>query len=334
MKRIALAGDEDRKDLFEATAAKVRMRADAVEKDFWVCYMIDHLFNHCCFKDAFVFKGGTSLSKSYHVIERFSEDIDIILDWRKVTGEESDPWEERSRTKQDQYNKRLNRRAAEFYNEELAPSLNEELEKKLGKADLVAIDDNDDMVLNFYYPQLFDVDYLRPMVRLEIGPLAEWTPSHLTEITSFSAECYPEVFEQRTTTALTVDVERTFWEKITILHKIANFTDGKVLPARYARHLYDVFAMGHSEVKEKAFSNKELLERDVIFKQKFYYSKSANYETATLNAIRLIPGSDTMESLRRDYKAMENMIYGETPEFDEIIGYLKELETEIHNLGD
>ena len=119
MKNIALENDKNRKELFEATASKVGIRPDAVEKDFWICYMIDHLFNDSCFKEAFVFKGGTSLSKSYHAIERFSEDIDLILDWRKITNDETDPWSERSKTKQAQYNKQINSDAAAFYRDTL-----------------------------------------------------------------------------------------------------------------------------------------------------------------------------------------------------------------------
>ena len=93
------------------------------------------------------------------------------------------------------------------------------------------------MVVNFYYPQIFESEYLRSCVRLEIGPLAEWMPSHETVVSPFAAEKYPDVFTQKETSVLTIDVERTFWEKLTILHKIANFPEGKVLPARYARLL-------------------------------------------------------------------------------------------------
>lgn len=332
MKNIALENDKNRKELFEATASKVGIRPDAVEKDFWICYMIDHLFNDSCFKEAFVFKGGTSLSKSYHAIERFSEDIDLILDWRKITNDETDPWSERSKTKQAQYNKQINSDAAAFYRDTLVPELNKELSLKLKKSDLVSLDPNDNMVVNFYYPQLFEIDYLRPVVRLEIGPLAEWMPSHITEITPFCAEQYPALFEKKSTNVLTIDIERTFWEKITILHKIANFPDGKVLPARYARHLYDVYSMGHSEVKELAFARKELLEQDVVFKQKFYYSKGAHYETATLGNVMIVPKNEIIDALREDYKAMENMIYGNIPAFDDVVEYMKELESEIHKL--
>ena len=259
--------------------------------------MLDHLFHDCRYKNAFVFKGGTSLSKSYHVIERFSEDIDLILDWRKIINDEVNPWEERSKTKQDLFNKQINSEAAKFYKEELIPQLNIEMKEKLGDGEWISVDTEDEMVVNFYYPQIFEAEYLRSCVRLEI------------------------------------DVERTFWEKLTILHKIANFPEGKSLPARYARHLYDVYNMGNSWVKESAFKRKELLEKDVAFKQKFYYAKGAHYETATLSSIELLPKEAVLNALKEDYQAMSNMIYGNIPEFEDILAFLKKLQSEIHELS-
>ena len=188
------------------------------------------------------------------------------------------------------------------------------------------------MVVNFYYPQLFEVEYLRDKVRLEIGPLAEWLPSHVTDIQSFVSEKYPQLFARKVTEILTIDVERTFWEKLTILHKMANLPVNKNLPPRYARHLYDVYCMMNSPVKEQAFARKELLEKDVIFKQKFYYAKSAHYETATLKEISLIPADHIMDAVKQDYAAMKNMIYGDYPGFETIIEKFKELEMEVHNL--
>ena len=118
--------------MFQATAISMGMQPNVIEKDFWVCFMLDHLFHDCRYKNAFVFKGGTSLSKSYHVIERFSEDIDLILDWRKIINDEVNPWEERSKTKQDIFNKQINSEVAKFYKEELIPQLNIEMKEKIG----------------------------------------------------------------------------------------------------------------------------------------------------------------------------------------------------------
>lgn len=333
MKEVAKLPSKDRSELFRATAIKMGMQPDVVEKDFWVCFMLNHLFHDCQFKKTFVFKGGTSLSKAYHVIERFSEDIDLILDWRKVISEEENPWGERTKTKQDLFNKQINAEAAMFYKNELVPKLNEELDKKLGEGDWVSVDSEDEMVINFYYPQIFETTYLRSCVRLEIGPLAEWMPSHETLVCPFAAEKYPDIFTQKETSVLTIDAERTFWEKLTVLHKIANFPKGKVLPARYARHLYDVYNLGNSWVKDRAFKRKELLEKDVAFKQKFYYAKGAHYETATLSSIELLPKETVRKELIEDYQAMRNMIYGEIPEFEEILIFLEKLQTEVHELG-
>ena len=332
MNRFLKLSGEEKREVFQAVSLSMGLRPDIVEKDFWVCFMLHHLFHDCKYKDAFVFKGGTSLSKAYHVIERFSEDIDIILDWRKIVSTEEDPWNDRSKTKQDQYNKLVNARAAVFYASDLVPCLNSELEEILGSGQWVAVDENDEMVINFYYPQLFEVEYLRDKVRLEIGPLAEWLPSHVTDIQSFVSEKFPQLFDRKVTEILTIDVERTFWEKLTILHKMANFPENKNLPPRYARHLYDVYCMTNSPVKEQAFARKELLEKDVIFKQKFYYAKSAHYETATLKEISLIPADHIMDAVKQDYAAMKNMIYGDYPGFETIIEQLKELEMEVHNL--
>ena len=139
------------------------------------------------------------------------------------------------------FNKQINSEAAKFYKEELIPQLNIEMKEKLGDGEWISVDTEDEMVVNFYYPQIFEAEYLRSCVRLEIGPLAEWMPSHETSVTPFAAEKYPDIFSQKETSVLTIDVERTFWEKLTILHKIANFPEGKPLPARYARHLYHVW---------------------------------------------------------------------------------------------
>ena len=332
MRSIARLQTNERTELFQATAISMGMQPNVIEKDFWVCFMIDHLFHDCKYQNAFVFKGGTSLSKAYHVIERFSEDIDLIFDWRNIANNVN-PWDERSRTKQDQFNKKINAEAAKFYEEELVPQLNREMEEKLGEGKWIAIDDEDEMVVNFNYPQIFEAEYLRSCVRLEIGPLAEWVPSHETVITPFAAEKYPALFGQKDTSVLTIDVERTFWEKLTILHKIANFPEEKPLPVRYARHLYDVYNMGNSWVKESAFRRKELLEKDVAFKQKFYYAKGAHYETATLGSIMLAPGENLRKALEEDYQAMRNMIYGKMPEYEEMIDFLKQLEEEVHRLA-
>ena len=94
----------------------------------------------------------------------------MILDWRKIINDEVNPWEERSKTKQDLFNKQINSEAAKFYKEKLVPQLNLEMKEKLGDEEWISVDTEDEMVVNFYYPQIFEAEYLRSCVRLEIGP--------------------------------------------------------------------------------------------------------------------------------------------------------------------
>ena len=332
MLKIANAPENERKVLFLNTAEKLRMHPAIVEKDFWVCFMLDHLFNKSEFSKLFVFKGGTSLSKAYHSIERFSEDIDLILDWRVLDYGEKEPYLNRSKTQQDKFNKAMNSQAACFYKEKLVPVLKNEICKYLVNDFDVCVDAEDEMVVNFIYPNIFAESYIRPEIRLEIGPIAEWTPSTEKAIKPFVAECYPDIFTSEIANILTVEAYRTFWEKATILHKIANMSEEKALPSRYARHYYDLYCLANTPIKNQAFINKDMLEKDVIFKEKFYYSKGAGYDTATLSEIRLVPDDYRIAEINNDYEKMKNMFYGKIPNFETVIESLSALEKEIHTL--
>lgn len=115
--KIAKISAKDREALFRNTAAKMGMSEAIIEKDFWVCYMLDYLFHRCAWKENLAFKGGTSLSKAYDLIERFSEDIDLILDCGVLGYGINEPWEERSNTKQDIFNKEAGSKAEIFLRE-------------------------------------------------------------------------------------------------------------------------------------------------------------------------------------------------------------------------
>ena len=103
MDRIARASTDERRLVFEAAAQRMALAPAVVEKDFWVCYTLDHLFHRSGFAESMVFKGGTSLSKAFGLIERFSEDIDLILDWRLLGYGEDEPWEPRSNSAQERF---------------------------------------------------------------------------------------------------------------------------------------------------------------------------------------------------------------------------------------
>ena len=120
---IAKTTDQERSDLFRITASEMVLEPAIVEKDFWLCYLLDYLFHRSEFKDSIIFKGGTALSKAFGLIERFSEDVDLILDWRLVGYGLNEPWEERSNTKQDKFKLETIERTNDYLANTFVPSL-------------------------------------------------------------------------------------------------------------------------------------------------------------------------------------------------------------------
>lgn len=326
MNKIALLSTQERNDLFRETARMMHTTEAIVEKDFWVVWTLDKIFADARLGRILKFKGGTSLSKVYDLIGRFSEDIDLILDWREVIS--GDPYEERTNNKQNIFNEKTNEAAQIYIRDELLPGIS----KLLAPICSCTIDADDLHSINITYPSAFKDVYLRPQILLEIGPLASWTPSDVFEISSFAAQKFPQVFERPSCHVDTILAERTFWEKATILHQEANRTEEKTLPLRHARHYYDLAMMAKSGVKEKAFARLDLLEAVVQFKQRFYPSGWAKYDEAKVGSLKLLPPEFRHAELRKDYAAMQNMIFDKNLSFEEIIETLEVLEREINGL--
>jgi len=332
MYNIAKASEQNRRVLFRNTAQQTGLHEAIIEKDFWVCLTLDHLFHHSPWKAAFTFKGGTSLSKCYGLIQRFSEDIDLILDWRVLGYGLHEPWAARSNTKQDQFNKEANERAEQFLRDILLPSLRSEFGIILGQEPNLYIDPDDKQTICFRYPSIFKTDSILQEIRLEIGALAAWTPSQPREIRPYSAERYPAAFRQANTVVLTAAAERTFWEKVTILHHEANRPEHLLMPSRYSRHYYDLYCIAHSENKAAAYQDLDLLSRVVEFKMKFYPRKWAQYELAKPGTMRLCPPEYRYAALEEDYDVMQGMMFGDCPSFTDLMAFIRELEAEINAL--
>ena len=300
-----------------------------VEKDFWVCWTLKHLFEHPELSKLLIFKGGTSLSKVFGLIDRFSEDIDLILDWRVVTDE--DPMADRSNTQQDKLNERMIDLAREYIAGDLFCMLNDALgqhckiEVNTGEKDLGHI-------VRVQYPETSNAVNLLPFIQLEVGPLASWLPHSEHTVRSYAAEDYPDQFDNPDCHVRAIDAERTFWEKATILHHEANRPETSPVPARYSRHYYDLYLMTQSDVKERALADLGLLQDVVEFKSRFYPRGWARYDQAKPGSLKLIPPEHVHKVMRKDYDAMQDMIFGRRPSFDVIISGLRELELEINAL--
>lgn len=330
MRNIATIKENDRKALFQNTAAKMGLTNAIIEKDFWVCFMLDYLFHRCEWENNIAFKGGTSLSKAYGLIERFSEDIDLILDWRVIGFSADEPWQDRSNTKQDLFNKEANRRTEYFLKNTFVPAVTNDLKLELNTAVDCYIDEADPQTVVFAYNRSFDDNSILPVIRLEIGALAAWTPAEPKMITSYAAIQYPKLFTESSTEILTVLPKRTFWEKVTILHREAYRPENKPFPTRYSRHYYDLYCMMNSSVKADALADIELLTKVVEFKKKFYRCPWARYDEAKVGSMKLMPPERNLPVLYDDYEHMQNMIFGDKPDFDVILKSIKKLEYEIN----
>ena len=238
-------------------------------------------------KTVWPFKGGTSLSKAYGAIERFSEDIDLILDWRLLGYAEDEPWEERSPTKQDAFGKEANRKTAEFLARDFAPALGRDLKGRVG-ADIEVVAAGQDVFVQ--YPRAFSVEAIHPQIRLEIGPLAAWVPNEEKTIRPYAAERFPDLFSQPDTRVRTIVVERTFLGKGNHPPSGSPSRPGKtLLPARYSRHYYDMYRLSSLPIRNEALAKMELLQEVVRFKMRFYRCPWARYEEAKPGTLRLLP---------------------------------------------
>ncbi len=326
MDRIALMSDEKRNELFALTAERRGMRSGAiVEKDFWVTWVLGRLFASPLLGTRILFKGGTSLSKVFGLIERFSEDIDLILDWNEVVTE--NPNSERSKTKQDQFNKAVPALSRKYIEAVFLP----EVERLMEGICSATVEEGAPDVINIRYPSGFGDAYLRPEIRLEIGPLAQWLPNARYQVTSYAAEAFPELFAEPSCEVQVIKAERTFWEKATILHQEAHRPEGSPFPARYSRHYYDLSMMAEEQdVRRSALDAPDLLESVVAFKMKFYPRGWARYDLARAGTLRLLPPERNMDALRDDYAAMREMVFGRYPDFDSVTSTLKDLQVEIN----
>ena len=181
----------------------------------------------------------------------------------------------------------------------------------------------------FDYPRSFDSLGLLGTIKLEIGPMAAWSPSEGATIVPYVANVLP-FGNELSTTVRTVSPERTFWEKVTILHQEANRPATKAMPRRYSRHYYDLYRLGHSFVLEKALLQLDLLARVVEFKEKFYRTPWAKLSDAKPGTLKLVPPASRMKELEADYISMRPMLFGKYPSFSEIIQYMSELELRIN----
>lgn len=335
MDRVARAPKAARAELFRATAAELKFHPVNVEKDFWVCWLLKQLFTISDFRDWLVFKGGTSLSKCFNLIQRFSEDIDLAIDFEKLgfTGEKDPRRPDLSRTKRQQLLDEMMVSCRQYIAGPFLSSLEAGVGTVLDAGGWsLGVSADDPNTIEFVYPASLDLSlpYIQPKVLLELGTHAEPIPHAPFAVRSYVAEKYPDQFKETGCSVETVVARRTFWEKATILHAEYHRPLEKPLLPRYSRHYADVAVMASAAVKNEALADLALLESVVTHKERFYYAGWARYQEAKKGTFRLVPRDERLSALRPDYQAMRTMFFADPPLFDGVLQELAKLEREIN----
>ena len=331
---LALPADE-RRLYFEQAAVRRDVSPVVLEKDFWVCWLLGILFESE-FAGSLVFKGGTSLSKVFGVIDRFSEDIDLSLSpaFLKL------PEAVTSRNQANKWMTRAEAACGAAVRDRIGPAMEAAVEGVLGKRERTWFEfltepNTNSPVLLFHYPssQPAGFEYLRRSVKLEFGSLTDQQPVGRHPTRPWVAEVLPEAFSDWRCEVVALEVERSFWEKATILHTEYHRPADKPTPDRFSRHYADTAALAKHPAAKIALDQHELRSRVVAWKSQFFGSSWANYDQAKPGTFRLVPPPARLPALRRDYQAMRDMYLSEPASFDEILAILADLEKRINHPG-
>jgi nucleotidyltransferase AbiEii toxin of type IV toxin-antitoxin system len=334
--KVAQMPARERADLFAETAERKALPEAIIEKDFWVCWVLKQLFSIEALTGRLLFKGGTSLSKIFHAINRFSEDIDLAVDYEALgfKGERDPRREGISKTRRAAILDEMMAECRRYIGAEFLDVVRVRCQEILGVTDAwsLAVSRLDPNVVEFRYPTAIaeNLAYVAPQVVLELGTHAEFVPHDRFTIRSFAAEEFPEVVADGDVIVVALVAKRTFWEKATILHAEYYRPPDKAIPGRYSRHYYDVAMLAHGPIRAEALADKDLLAQVVRHKETFYPSAWARYDLARPGTFRVVPVEKRVADLQKDYRDMAVMIFGEPPTFDWIMETLAALEQEIN----
>jgi len=341
MDDVARLAPQDRADLFNEAGAKRGLASAIIEKDFWVCWTLRRLFTLPGDNPSLVFKGGTSLSKAYGVIRRFSEDIDLSFDRRDLGfGGDRDPEAAPSRKKAEHLLESLEAEVQRHIDAVLVPRLREAVAAALGRDEqgwALETDAEDEQTVIFRYPPSLtkgaygEATYINPVVRLELGARGDPWPTERRAIQPYAAEEIPKLFKVPATDVTVLAAERTFWEKATLLHAEYHRPPEKATTAPLSRHYYDLALLADTRYGERALGNVRLLDRVAKHKALFFASKWAQYETARAGTLRLVPPEERLKGLSADYEKMKPMIFDDPPPFAAIVARLRVLERRINS---
>ena len=339
---VIAASDAGRRDLFLGTAARLGTAVQNVEKDFWVCWTLDALFNGLAVGGPrLLFKGGTSLSKAFGLISRFSEDIDITV-FRDDLGQAADVAElttlsgKKRRARLDAI-----RTACQAYIAgpltaqfvRLAASVIAEARFRLEHDP----EDKAGQTLLFWYPAVTTTggDYVRSAVKIESGAKSALDPHVAATVTPYVAQDLPDL-DLRVANVTTVKPERTFWDKVIILHGLRQWHDrrGELRHGgqRVSRHYYDVHQLMQAISAHEWQADHALAIDCAQHARLFFGSADLGLDTAIPGTFTLTPSPAMRDALARDYAAMSGMVFGEIPGLDAVLASAERFEQIVNDV--
>ena len=305
-----------------------------IEKDWWVTQVLRAVFS-LPYAEHLSFKGGTSLSKCWHIIDRFSEDIDIAIN-RDFLGFGGNL----SRT---QISDKLRRATCSFVREKMQFDIRQALIELGISADVFEVSVNitpitttdPETIVISYQSVLAESPYVCHSVLIEVSGRSMQQPNKVESIQSFIDEYLPQtvVAEPAFTIPSVVTPERTCLEKIFLLHEEFSKTTTEIRTERMSRHLYDLYCMIQKGIVQNALQDEELYCSIIEHRRQFINLKSFDYNTLYPKTLSILPPSAIMNDWRKDYEYMQtNMIYGDSPTFDKLIAEIAELQAKIRQL--
>jgi Nucleotidyl transferase AbiEii toxin, Type IV TA system len=337
---ILAADDQTRAGLFNTTAQRIGTTPQNVEKDFWVCWTLDALFNGLPDGPRLLFKGGTSLSKGFGLIRRFSEDIDVTV-FRDDLGEAHsvDELQKLSGKKREKALSAI-REACEAYIggplfKNLAAVVAATAERTgIAGGRLLIERDRDLQTLLVRYPSATPVDgYVDKMVRIESGAKSALDPNSQRSVQPYLSQDVSQ-FDLIVPNVTIVDAERTFWDKIVILHGLRRWFDTKGSLRqdghRVSRHYYDIHQLLGTDLGLRAVEDRALGADCVAHARIFFHRPAFDLASAQTPTFALTPEGHMYTALARDYDAMRGMIFGSPPTFAAVIESVAHLEAKLN----
>ncbi len=333
MRKIAALPTQDRRDLFTETGVRMGLPPFHVEKDFWVCWSLSMLFGDEKIGPHLTFRGGTSLSNCWNLIDRFSEDIDLSMarEWfpevksPAETGIKSSEREKRLKALRDECRTVITDilcPALATATSELAEPVRIEVEP-LDKA-------RDPFCIHLHYPTTGmtpPADYNRTAVKIELSGRAEGWPMEARALIPYAAQQFPDLDSDATLTLSSVRPERTFWEKAALIHEQNVRPGEKPLASRQARHLYDLGRLW--PVVQGIEGLHSLFDGVIAHRRGFFDYKWVDDDSLSRGSLQLVPPDARIPEWRADYEAMMAMFFTDPPSFGEILTTLEEIQSSL-----